>query len=1477
MMPIPNVSPRETLRKFIFSDVSVEQQRIYKRKIEELGGVIVSTAKIIFNPQCTHVIARNFMVSEKVMSALAGGKWVLQPEYITHSSQLGYWADEAEFEWKTTNNVPRSCRLRWNKIERGVFAGYSIYLQLISSSNTASFRRVLSCGGAEVVDTNMATKATIAISELECLEDVKKSVRSNCPIVTIAYIKDTVFLKSDPSHFRPYLLNSPGCVTMERKEGLSQVLEKVGKSHSQEKHPLSEANNNSIKKPCPSLESNGMTNKKVNPLRNFRKSPEANTSSIKQPCSSLESNGMTNKKVNPLRNFRKSPEANTSSIKQPCSSLEKNEMTINKSSPLQNVSSNQRCRQNSYVKNPSTTSPCVKFSSILELFPKEKRERFLQPKEPEDEGYQQRKMIKLSQGTEIATIRKQLDFTPKHMERMYIGKSDVKQTVREDVKDTIKPERRIVCTRSNNTFIIKWSTCDIVKSVKDETITWSICDSNKGNKVKGVNDKTLSICDSNKDKDRGVNDKTRSTYDSNKGNKDNKDRSVNDKTWSACDSNKDNKDRGVNDKTWSACDSNKDNKDRGVNDKTRSTYDSNKDNKDRSVNDKTWNACDSNKGNKDRGVNDKTYTQSKRYSGDNAQGDGERTKRRIIVKTEGENFDKCGGNYNKNTNSDCRAEKSLPKHEYRTNNKRHVSEQSLSSSNVQKCPKIDKPVILNKRLIVKVERLETWYPAIKKKSLSPPVNTLNLSESSDVSLKKQNLSPVNTLDFSESSDVSQKMRSVSPSLQIDRLDMKSGIRNFLRKSRIQDNTYCGFFSISKRDASDDNIVSSTNNNKKYPTVRELTLEETSYYESSLEHHIMLLSSANSEEDGIISQGIDTLRLNTTLSTYPPAHIMGNLLKTLIFETKFTLIHYQALGLANYMLMLHPPCTEHMKLYYLEVLKYAIQEEWQGNYRAWDSVHSVLKVLQQATDQESENESLDQPPIIYKEHALDVLQFLVSLFNEDMKRFTSGDEVRKLLMWQVFLGHTHHLANTTPPIKQLLNKWVQMLSAPAPVRQCLAQLVTLLVEMAWRFGRSSLLPISTLPQSLNAISNELLICLKDSGPTVTVQLIQELPSPWIKAVVSSIIFQDVTKGNNTQIFLRDIMDFFVALNTSQPQKNGKSPIMKVPGLPRVGSHNVNKRNPKGETILMRECIKNNVERVRLLLSVPGLDINLGDNNGWTALHEASLLGHDEVVKCLLNFNSYDNFTTTDVPCSLIKRDYYKNSINASVKGGEELRTPLQDSVINNHIATAKLLLDYGGKELLEDTDSSGRNALDMAKSAEMRILLNQYIDTVPKASLGKPLIFASALRSSFDVLPTRADCSNFAVSFTNSYLEACGYRSIMYYIRKTLKMRKKMNSTTRVGCDSPRRNSISSSISSSFLESYSSDQFSDSSLSQESKASSTKSVQPEERTRVFEEEALEKQVEEYMKLDMNTHRDIRDAKHALTHDMELADYLLNLSQ
>ena len=53
-----------------------------------------------------------------------------------------------------------------------------------------------------------------------------------------------------------------------------------------------------------------------------------------------------------------------------------------------------------------------------------------------------------------------------------------------------------------------------------------------------------------------------------------------------------------------------------------------------------------------------------------------------------------------------------------------------------------------------------------------------------------------------------------------------------------------------------------------------------------------------------------------------------------------------------------------------------------------------------------------------------------------------------------------------------------------------------------------------------------------------------------------------------------------------------------------------------TALMWASENDNLEVVKLLLAVPGINVNRTDKYGVTALNEASYSGHSEVVKVLL---------------------------------------------------------------------------------------------------------------------------------------------------------------------------------------------------------------------------------------------------------------------
>lgn len=68
--------------------------------------------------------------------------------------------------------------------------------------------------------------------------------------------------------------------------------------------------------------------------------------------------------------------------------------------------------------------------------------------------------------------------------------------------------------------------------------------------------------------------------------------------------------------------------------------------------------------------------------------------------------------------------------------------------------------------------------------------------------------------------------------------------------------------------------------------------------------------------------------------------------------------------------------------------------------------------------------------------------------------------------------------------------------------------------------------------------------------------------------------------------------------------------------RLTPSSVNKTNTKGETLLHRSCIKNHPQVVAQMLKIPGVNPNLGDHVGWTALGEACNHGNVQCVKELL---------------------------------------------------------------------------------------------------------------------------------------------------------------------------------------------------------------------------------------------------------------------
>jgi len=68
--------------------------------------------------------------------------------------------------------------------------------------------------------------------------------------------------------------------------------------------------------------------------------------------------------------------------------------------------------------------------------------------------------------------------------------------------------------------------------------------------------------------------------------------------------------------------------------------------------------------------------------------------------------------------------------------------------------------------------------------------------------------------------------------------------------------------------------------------------------------------------------------------------------------------------------------------------------------------------------------------------------------------------------------------------------------------------------------------------------------------------------------------------------------------------------------------VNAKDNDGWTALHWASRLGHIETVKALLQVDGIEINAKDNDGWTALHYASMNGRTEVVKALLQVDGLE---------------------------------------------------------------------------------------------------------------------------------------------------------------------------------------------------------------------------------------------------------------
>ncbi|XP_046393764.1 uncharacterized protein LOC124161487 [Ischnura elegans] len=150
----------------------------------------------------------------------------------------------------------------------------------------------------------------------------------------------------------------------------------------------------------------------------------------------------------------------------------------------------------------------------------------------------------------------------------------------------------------------------------------------------------------------------------------------------------------------------------------------------------------------------------------------------------------------------------------------------------------------------------------------------------------------------------------------------------------------------------------------------------------------------------------------------------------------------------------------------------------------------------------------------------------------------------------------------------------------------------------------------------------------------------------------------------------------------------------------------KRNAKGETQIHVQARCGNSEKLSQILAKEGKNINLADNAGWTAMHEAVSHEQVECVKVLCRYKPDEGRRKLRNQRRKSDESSKKNrlAVNLHAKGGEMGITPLHEAVMRNNLQIASILLKYGGPSLLNDTTNAGLTALDLASDERMKYLL-----------------------------------------------------------------------------------------------------------------------------------------------------------------------------
>ncbi|CAG5128098.1 unnamed protein product [Candidula unifasciata] len=152
----------------ILLDVSSEKVIPLSQKIKELNGQYIGSK--FFEKNATHLITDIIKCNEKFLGACVRGLWVLPPEYIEDSYEVGIWLKEEDYDHKFDHKshslvgAARRWRRRISKHAEQPFTGWHVALLL--TANSEDYKKLLIFGGAQVHKLSLPLRADNNIEQI---------------------------------------------------------------------------------------------------------------------------------------------------------------------------------------------------------------------------------------------------------------------------------------------------------------------------------------------------------------------------------------------------------------------------------------------------------------------------------------------------------------------------------------------------------------------------------------------------------------------------------------------------------------------------------------------------------------------------------------------------------------------------------------------------------------------------------------------------------------------------------------------------------------------------------------------------------------------------------------------------------------------------------------------------------------------------------------------------------------------------------------------------------------------------------------------------------------------------------------------------------------------------------------------------------------------------------------------------------------